>query len=131
MAGVRPDIAANARLGMGMQLKQLVRRVDDLLDVSRITSGKLVLKKEQIELHKVVENAIESARPVIHSRSHQLKVELPAGPVFLYGDETRLAQVFSNLLNNAAKYTDANGKIEFRAELVGARVVVVILVIGF
>lgn len=122
MAGDRPEVAVNARLMMGRQLKQLVRLVDDLLDVSRISTGKLVLKKERVELHKIIENAIEIARPLITGRGHQLKVELPDHPIYLHGDETRLAQVFSNLLNNAAKYTNPNGRIEITAEIEGLRV---------
>lgn len=126
MASDRSDVAANARLMMGRQLKQLVRLVDDLLDVSRITTGKLVLKKEHVELHKIIDAAVEIARPVIVSRGHQLKIDLPADPIYLHGDETRLAQVFSNLLNNAAKYTDVNGKIELGAKVAGSRVTVTV-----
>ena len=122
MAGDRPEVAVNARLMMSRQLKQLVRLVDDLLDVSRITTGKLVLKKERVELHKIIDNAVEIARPLIASRGHQLQVELPTPPVYLHGDETRLAQVFSNLLNNAAKYTNPNGQIEITTEVDGSRI---------
>lgn len=124
MAGDRPEVAASARQMMARQLKQLVRLVDDLLDVSRITTGKLVLKKEQVELHKIIENAIEIARPVIESRGHGFTVDLPPEPIYLYGDETRLAQVFSNLLNNAAKYTDRNGNISLKVDVAGNTVAV-------
>lgn len=118
MAGDRPDVAANARQMAARQLKQLVRLVDDLLDVSRITTGKLMLKKEHIVLHKIIDSAVEIARPLIQARGHKLSVELPPQPIYLHGDETRLAQVFSNLLNNAAKYTDKNGVIELKAKIV-------------
>ena len=123
-AGDRPDMAANARRMMARQLKQLVRLVDDLLDVSRITTGKLVLHMENTELRKVIDNAVEIARPLIESCRHRLTVDLPAQPLNLRGDETRLAQVFSNLLNNAARYTDPGGEITVAAE-VGTRDVAV------
>ena len=117
-AGDKPQLAADARRMMARQLKQLVRLVDDLLDVSRITTGKLVLHLEPTSLQKVIENAVEIARPLIESRGHRLLVVLPAEPVYLNGDETRLAQVFSNLLNNAARYTEPGaGRIELGAEV--------------
>jgi len=122
LAGNRPEVAINARQMMARQLKQLVRLVDDLLDVSRITTGKLVLKKELLELHRVIDSAVEIARPLIQARGHQLSVELPSELIYLYGDETRLAQVFSNLLNNAAKYTDVKGSIVLRAEFTADQV---------
>ncbi|MEA3156061.1 MAG: hypothetical protein QOK44_3650, partial [Betaproteobacteria bacterium] len=126
-AGNRPDVASNARAMMARQLKQLVRLVDDLLDVSRITTGKLVLHKETLELRKVIDNAVEIARPVIESRGHHLKIEVPRKPVYLDADETRLSQVFSNLLNNAAKYTDSGGRIEVRATMRGGDVEVAVI----
>jgi CheY-like chemotaxis protein len=119
-AGSRPEVAASARAMMARQLKQLVRLVDDLLDVSRITTGKLILHKAPVELHTLIDNAVEIARPLIEARQHTLDLHLPDGAVYLDGDETRLAQVFSNLLNNAARYTDSGGRIELRAELRGS-----------
>ncbi|MEN3355253.1 MAG: hypothetical protein V7640_3411, partial [Betaproteobacteria bacterium] len=127
VSGNRPDVAANARAMMSRQLKQLVRLVDDLLDVSRITTGKLVLHKETLELRKVIDNAVEIARPVIESRGHDLHVHLPPNPVYLDADETRLSQVFSNLLNNAAKYTDTGGRIDVRATLHGSDIEVAVV----
>jgi signal transduction histidine kinase/ActR/RegA family two-component response regulator len=121
-AGDRPEMAADARRMMARQLKQLVRLVDDLLDVSRITTGKLVLHVEPTDLENVIQNAVEIARPLIESRRHRLVLELPSHPVNLQGDETRLAQVFSNLLNNAARYTEPGGTIELRAQLGAAGV---------
>lgn len=115
MAGDRPEVIANACEIMTRQLKQLVRLVDDLLDVSRIATGKLVLLKQSVELHRLVDVAVEIARPLIHSRGHHLEVMLPQDPIHFAGDETRLAQVLSNLLNNAAKYTDTGGHIVLRA----------------
>ncbi len=111
----RPEMAADARRMMARQLKQLVRLVDDLLDVSRITTGKLVLHVESTDLEKVIQNAVEIARPLVESCNHRLTLELPPRAVHLQGDETRLAQVFSNLLNNAARYTEPGGTIELRA----------------
>lgn len=120
--GDRPEVAANAQRIMARQLKQLVRLVDDLLDVSRITTGKLVLKTEQIELRRIIDNAVEIARPLIEARGHRLTVKIPERTIYLNGDETRLAQVFSNLLNNAAKYTDLNGAIAVEVEVAAEEV---------
>jgi signal transduction histidine kinase len=100
---------------MERQLRQMVRLVDDLLDVSRITTGKLVLRRSRVELQSVLRNAIELAETFIETRGHALEVEMPAEPAWLDADATRLAQVFSNLLNNAAKYTDAGGRIRLVA----------------
>jgi len=89
--------------------------VDDLLDVSRIASGKLVLHTKAVELHGLVDMAVEIARPLIEGGGHHLQVMLPPEPVYFTADETRLAQVLSNLLNNAARYTDTGGEIVLRA----------------
>ena len=94
----------------------MTRMVDDLLDVSRITRGKVDLQKETIELADVVELAVEASRPLIEDYHHQLTIALPAEPVLLEVDPARLAQVLSNLLNNAAKYTDEGGQISLTAE---------------
>ncbi|HYC48970.1 MAG TPA: ATP-binding protein [Burkholderiales bacterium] len=122
----KPEVAAEARRMMARQVKQMVRLVDDLLDVSRITTGKLVLHRELVELRGVIENAVEIARPVIDSRGHRFTVELPPQEIYLTGDETRLAQVFSNLLNNAAKYTQPGGDMALRAEVAADEVRVTI-----
>jgi signal transduction histidine kinase len=98
------------------QAKQMTRLVDDLLDVSRITTGKLALQKGRIELAAVVQGAIETSRPLVEQCGHELTVELPPEPVMLGGDMTRLAQVLSNLLNNAARYTERGGSIRLAAE---------------
>src|SRR5690606_7300692 len=99
--------AAYADIGptMERQIEQLVTLVDDLLDISRITRGKLELRKFQIDLQNVIDLAIETSRPLIDEGEHQLEVTLPDEPVSLYADPHRLAQILSNLLNNAAKYT--------------------------
>ena len=111
----RPELAASAREIMTRQLKQLVRLVDDLLDVSRIATGKLVLHTRAVELHGLVEMAVEIARPLIDGGGHHLQVILPPEPVHFVADETRVAQVLSTLLNNAARYTDPGGDIVLRA----------------
>jgi PAS domain S-box-containing protein len=100
-----------ARSIMERQLKSLVRLVDDLLDVSRITQGKIELRRQNVDLAGVVAQAIETARPMIDTQEHELTVSLPAEPMLLHADATRLAQIIANLLNNAAKYSDARGHI--------------------
>jgi PAS domain S-box-containing protein len=97
---------------MSRQIGQIVKLVDDLLDVSRITSGKITLRTERISLASVVDQAIEEARPQIESRRHDLKLIAPQDPIHVEADPTRLAQVFGNLLNNAAKYTEEGGRID-------------------
>ncbi|QBE62080.1 hybrid sensor histidine kinase/response regulator [Pseudoduganella lutea] len=115
--GGDPAASLRARGVMERQLKQMVRLVDDLLDVSRINTGKLTIRRENLELHAVVANALEIARPFIDAQGHDLAVHLPPGPVHLLGDTTRLAQVLSNLLNNAARYTPHGGHIVLSADV--------------
>ena len=103
--------AEQARGMMQRQLGQMVRLIDDLLDVSRITRGKFELRKERIELAAVVRDAIDAARPLIDAAGHVLEIRLPDDPVYLDADPVRIAQVLSNLLNNAAKYMDHGGRI--------------------
>ncbi len=120
-----PDPALrNARDIIDRQVKHLVRLVDDLLDISRISSGKIGLRKERVSLALIVTNAVEASRPAIESENHQLTVTLPAEPVYLDADLTRLAQVLQNLLNNAAKYTAPGGKIGLHAEFDGHSVAI-------
>jgi CheY-like chemotaxis protein/anti-sigma regulatory factor (Ser/Thr protein kinase) len=85
--------------------------VDDLLDVSRMERGKIVLKKSTVEISELVQHAVDTTQPLIAARRHHLHVSLPPGQLTLEGDLTRLAQALANLLNNAAKYTDAGGQI--------------------
>jgi PAS domain S-box-containing protein len=98
------------------QVHQMTRLVDDLLDVSRITRGKIELRKEPVELAVVLNNAVEASRPLIEKWGHELTVSIPTEPIVLQADPTRLAQVFLNLLNNAAKYMDSGGHIWVSAE---------------
>ncbi len=106
------------------QTTQLTRLLDDLLDVSRIASGKIVLRKERANLALAVSSAVEAARPLIDARRHELIVDAPADPIFIHGDATRLAQVFANLLNNAAKFTRDGGRISLTVARDGGDAVV-------
>ncbi len=105
-----------ARAVIERQTKHLVRLVDDLLDVSRMVSGQITLQKKPVELADIVQNAVETSRPLIRLRKHHLTVQLPEKPVTLNADLTRLAQVITNLLNNAAKYTEEGGQIRLDAQ---------------
>jgi CheY-like chemotaxis protein len=111
---------------MERQLQQMVRLVEDLLDVSRIKTGKLELHKERVDLAAVVRDAVEASRPLIESGGHRLTVTLPPDPILLDADPTRLVQVFLNLLNNAAKYSDPGGHIRLSAGLHGQEVEVTV-----
>ncbi|MQA30549.1 MAG: response regulator [Luteitalea sp.] len=98
------------------QVGQMVRLVDDLLDAGRISRGKMVLRKERVELSSVVHLAAEAVRPLCESSDQELTVKLPHAPVYLDGDPTRLAQIVGNLLNNACKFTEPGGRIWLTAE---------------
>lgn len=102
---------------MERQLRQMVRLVDDLLDVSRINTGKFAIKMGRVELKAVVNDALEVVRSYIELHGHELVIDLPDRPVFLHGDATRLAQILSNLLNNAAKYTNRGGRVSLTARV--------------
>jgi PAS domain S-box-containing protein len=105
---------------MDRQLAHMVRLIDDLLDISRINSGKIRLELARSSLRGALQTALELARPSIDAAGHALQVELPDPDIALQGDETRLAQAFGNLLNNAAKYTPPGGEIRLRAWQVGS-----------
>jgi PAS domain S-box-containing protein len=108
-----------ARTIIERQIGQLVHLVDDLLEVSRISTGRIHLQRNQIDLRAIVECGVETVRPLIEQRRHALAVRLPPAPVWVDGDSTRLEQVVVNLLNNAAKYTDEHGHIWLSLEQVG------------
>jgi len=119
-----PKILEKSRSMMERQVSHMVRLIDDLLDISRISSNKLELRREPLDLNAVLHTAIETARPLIDGNRHTLHVALPTVAVPLEADPTRLAQVFANLLNNAAKYTPPGGRIDLRAAVVGDTAVV-------
>ena len=106
------------------QVGQMARLVDDLLDMSRITRGKIELRKERIELAPIVSQAVEAVRPLYRSMDHELTITLPPHPILLDADPTRLAQVVGNLLNNACKFTDRGGHVWLTVEQEGAQAVV-------
>ena len=114
LGGGLDDLRSQTLDMIDRQAGQLVRLVDDLLDVSRITSGKMALQKTAVELSTVVASAVETCRPAIEAARHALTVDLPAESMLVYADFVRLAQVISNLLNNAARYTTPGGLIELR-----------------
>src|SRR6201996_293572 len=108
------------------QLQHMTHLVDDLLEVSRITQGKLELRKQQLELARAMQAAMEAARPSVQASAHHLSVTLPREPLYLDADPTRLSQMILNLLNNAAKYTPAGGNISLAAEREGDEAVIVV-----
>jgi CheY-like chemotaxis protein/two-component sensor histidine kinase len=112
------------RSTLDRQLGQMVRLVDDLLDVSRITRGKLELRKQRVELASVLQQSVEVCRPLAESAMHELNVSLPPEPIYLHADHARMAQVFGNLLNNACKYTEPGGRIWLTVVRAGSNVVV-------
>ena len=115
-AGGNGEVMQQAGSTMARQLSQMTRLIDDLLDVSRISQGTLALRLDQIELASVIHQALEACRPALDSARHELTVTLPPQPVYLHADSTRLAQVFGNLLNNAAKFSDPGGRIALTVE---------------
>lgn len=106
-----------ARDVVDRQVSHLARLIEELLDVSRISQGKIALHKEPVELASIIAHGVETVRPLIEARCHDLQVLLPETPVWLEGDFARLAQVTSNLLNNAAKYTEDKGQISLAASI--------------
>lgn len=115
LSGNDRDMIEEIRLTMERQAQQMVRLIDDLLDVSRITRGTIELRKSRVELAAVIESAVEAVRPLIEESRQQLSISLPKQPIVLDADQARLAQVVSNLLNNASKYMSAGGEIRLTA----------------
>jgi PAS domain S-box-containing protein len=103
------------------QVQHMALLLDDLLDVSRITRGKLELKRQRVQLASVVETALETTRPLLDERRQRVTTSLPAGPVWLDADPLRLAQILANLLTNAAKYSEPGGRVDLRASLLAGR----------
>jgi PAS domain S-box-containing protein len=120
LASDNADVASKARATLERQLKHMVRLVDDLLDVSRITRGRLELRKERVDLGVIVEQAIESCRPHIEAQGHEFEVTVPEVPLRIDADAVRLVQVVSNLLNNAAKYTPRRGSVSLQVNVAAA-----------
>jgi CheY-like chemotaxis protein/two-component sensor histidine kinase len=111
---------------MDRQLKHLTRLVDDLLDVSRIDRGKLEIRRDFLAIEQVIQSAVETAKPNVDAKSHELSVQLPGTPVFVDGDFVRLTQVVSNLINNAAKFTPEHGQIKISVSVESDEVVITV-----
>lgn len=112
---IDPDRAKDIRGRMDRMLDHLAHLVDDLLDVSRVSQGKISLKKARVELSEVLQSAIEASQHTIEAAKHRFELELSDEPIWLEADHTRLAQIIANLLNNAAKYTPPGGVVTLRA----------------
>ncbi|HCS52471.1 PAS domain S-box protein [Rubinisphaera sp.] len=125
MKMAKDDQAAveEVRCMMERQVQQMVRLIDDLLDVSRITQGKMVLRTCRVDLAEIIQSAIEATRTFIDEAGHDLKVELPPQTIFINADPNRLAQVISNLLNNSSKYTPEGGQIQLTCHRLDSEVV--------
>jgi signal transduction histidine kinase len=124
LASNDPEAVELARAIMERQVQNLVRLIEDLMDVSRITRSKIQLRKERLDLATVVKSGIEISRPHIEAAGHQLTVVLSPAPMYLHADPVRLAQVVANLLNNATKYTEPGGRIWLTVERNGDQAVV-------
>ena len=124
LTGGNGEAVASASEMMERQVGQLVRLVDDLLDVSRISRGKIELRRERVEVASVVHHAVEAARSLVQCMEHDLTVTMPPKPIYLNADPTRLAQVVGNLLNNACKFTDKGGRISLTVEREGGQAVI-------
>jgi signal transduction histidine kinase/ActR/RegA family two-component response regulator len=117
LAGPESALVRQTSAIITRQVKHMTGLVDDLLDVSRVTRGLVSLQKETLDLNGVVADAIEQVLPLMQARRQKLSLQLPAEPVLMQGDRTRLVQVFANVLNNAAKYTPGDGRIDVGLEL--------------
>jgi PAS domain S-box-containing protein len=124
LTGMADGTVAGVYQMLDRQVTHLVRLVDDLMEVSRITRGRVELCKERTDARSIVENAIETSRPLIDAAGHRLEIDLPAVPLWLDADPMRLAQAVTNLLNNAAKFTDAGGHIRIGARRQGGEVAI-------
>ena len=124
LSGELPPGTERVRDIMERQVNHLVRLVEDLLEVSRVTSGKIALRKERVELARVVENAVDTSRPLIEAAGHQLAIAISPDLITLDADPVRLAQIIANLLNNAAKYTQSGGQIWLTAQYIDNEVLI-------
>ena len=125
MTAENPSLQKTAGM-IDRQVSQLVRLVDDLLDLSRITRGKITLKRQVISVSEVLRRAVESSDALLKSRGHRLQLDIPAAPLYVEGDADRLAQVFANLLSNSAKFTPHAGVVTVSLAAVGAEAVIVV-----
>jgi signal transduction histidine kinase len=126
----KPEQAPRVLTMMERQLGHMVRLIDDLLDVSRISRGMVTLKRARVELRTVIDSAVETSRPLIDAANHKFTVTVPGNIVWLDADATRVAQIISNLLNNAAKYTPPGGQIELVGEKIGNAVAIRVIDTG-
>lgn len=124
LGGNTAEVIRSATALMERQVGQLIRLVDDLLDVSRISRGKIELREETVELASVVHQAVEAARPLCEQMHHDLTVSLPSLPIYLNADPARLAQVVGNLLTNACKFTNGGGRISLAVDQEDAQAVI-------
>jgi signal transduction histidine kinase/CheY-like chemotaxis protein len=120
------DFTNNIMAVMERQVAQLVRLVDDLLEVSRITRGVITMRYEPVELRALLHAAADTTRPLFDAAHHHLTIDVPDTPIMVSGDAVRLTQVFANLLTNAAKYTNAGGRVQIRVRAADGRVVVAV-----
>ena len=123
MGASKPELLDKTRQMMERQVQHMVHLVDDLLDVARISTGKVELRRQRIDLKEVVATAVETSASLIESGRHKLHVEMPSQPLPMDADPTRIAQVVSNLLNNAAKYTPEPGRITLKVRVEGSEAV--------
>lgn len=126
MASTKPEMLEKTRQMMERQIQHMVHLVDDLLDIARISTGKVELRRQRIDLKDVVATAVETSASLIDTAGHKLHLELPSQPMPMEADATRIAQVVSNLLNNAAKYTPERGRIALKAQVQGNEAVLTV-----
>jgi PAS domain S-box-containing protein len=126
LASTKPEMLEKTRQMMERQIQHMVHLVDDLLDVARISTGKVELRRRRIDLQEVVRTAMETSASLIDAGGHRLTLELPSQPLPMDADPTRIAQVVSNLLNNAAKYTPQGGRIALEVRVEGDQAVLTV-----
>ena len=126
LAGVDGPAAERARAMMERQVAQMTHLIDDLMDLSRITCGKIVLQNARLPIATPIRTAVDTSRPLLDQQRHRLTLRVPDPPIHVDADNTRLTQVFANLLNNAAKYTEPGGDIRLTVERQGGEVVVAV-----
>jgi PAS domain S-box-containing protein len=124
LAPANPSVVQSAQETMSRQIQHMIRLIEDLLDVTRITSQKVTLRKTRVSFREVIETAVEASRPIIEAKKHCLRLVMPEEPIWLNADSTRLTQVITNLLTNAAKYTADPGSIELVGRRQGGEIVV-------